>query len=118
MNDNKEIPQLKKLKPWVSPEKIVNALCTEFKCSDQNILTKGRKVNRARDIAVYLSRDNYGMKIKDLGTYFGNATGASITMTCNRFHGELLKNRRLKGIKLPEQSNFLQNFYLPADLIH
>ena len=97
MNDNKEIPQLKKLKPWVSPEKIVNALCTEFKCSDQNILTKGRKVNRARDIAVYLSRDNCGMKIKDLGTYFGNATGASITMTCNRFHGELLKNRRLKG---------------------
>ncbi|MHA1510054.1 MAG: transposase [Promethearchaeota archaeon] len=97
MDDNKEIPQLKILKPRISPEMIVNTLCEEFKCSDHDILTKGRKINRARDIAVYLAKDNCGMKIKDIGTYFGNATGASITMTYNRFHGKLLKNRRLKG---------------------
>ena len=46
MADNKEIPQLKELKSRISPEMIVNLLCTEFKCRDQDILAKGRKANQ------------------------------------------------------------------------
>jgi REP element-mobilizing transposase RayT len=54
-DDEKEIPQLKKLKPRVGLETIIQAVCDEVGCSQEQIREKGRKSNKARELAIYLS---------------------------------------------------------------
>ena len=70
MEEEKEIPELGKLKPKPSMERIVEAVGTEFGCNEGDILVKGRKKNKAGEIAVYIARDLGGLSCKDLGTYF------------------------------------------------
>lgn len=95
--DNKEIPQLRKLKPRVSPKTIVSEVGKEYKCDEEDIRVKGRKKNVARDVAIFLSKDNCGIQFKDLGEFFGNVTGSTITMTYNRIAKQIERNKRLKG---------------------
>ena len=94
--DEKEIPQLKKLKPRVQLETVANAVCDEFGCNQDHIITKGRKNNKAREVAIYIARNVSGMSCKDLGEYFGGVSGALITMMHNRIAAESNRNRRLK----------------------
>jgi hypothetical protein len=94
--DEKEIPQLKKLKPKVPLETILTAVCGEFGCNQEQILTKGRKKNKARKVAIYLARDLSGMSGKDLGLYFGGVSGALFTIMYNRIVQEAAQNRGLK----------------------
>ena len=95
--DEKEIPQLKKLKPRVPLGTVTNAVCEEFGCNEEQIITKGRKKNKAREVAIYISRDITGISCNELGEYFGGVSGALITMVHNRIAGDLKKNKRLKG---------------------
>ena len=95
--DEKEIPQLKKLKPRVPLETVANAVCEEFGCNQEQIITKGRKKNKAREVAIYIARDMTGITCKDLGEYFGGVSGALITMMHNRIADESKRNKRLKG---------------------
>lgn len=95
-NDEKEIPQLKKLKPKVSLEKVVQAVTQEFNCSPERIIAKGRKKNKAREVALYIARDMSGMSCRDLGDYFGGVSGALITIMHKRIAAESKRNRRLK----------------------
>lgn len=95
--DNKEIPQLKKLKPKVELETVLQAVCKEFGCSEEQIIIKGRKNNKAREVAIHIARDMSGMSCTDLGKYFGGVSGALITMMYNRVTKDASKNRRLKG---------------------
>ena len=95
-NDEKEIPQLKKLKPKVSLEKVLEAVTQEFNCSQDRIIAKGRKKNKAREVALYIARDMSGMSCKDLGEYFGGVSGALITIMHKRIVDESRRNRRLK----------------------
>ena len=95
--DNKEIPQLKKLKPKVPLETVVNAVCEEFSCNEERIIKKGRKKNKAREVAIHIARDVSGMSCKDLGLFFGGVSGALITMMHNRIADESARNRRFKG---------------------
>ena len=44
-----------------------------------------------------MSLDNCGIQFKDLGEYFGNATGRSITMAYNRIAKEIQRNKMVKG---------------------
>jgi len=53
----REIPQLIELKPKLSADQVVAAVCDEFDCNADLILQKGRKKNVVRDVAIYLSRD-------------------------------------------------------------
>ena len=92
----KEIPQLKKLKPRVSLETVVKAVCEEFDCSADQVIIKGRKRNKPREVAIFLSRTLSGLSCKDLGDYFGGVSGALITMMHNRLGKEMTGNRRLK----------------------
>ena len=92
----KEIPQLKKLKPRVQLETVVNAVCEEYGCSKEQIIKKGRKKNKAREVAIYIARNVSGMSCKNLGEYFGGVSGALITMMHNRIAEESGRNRRLK----------------------
>ena len=48
-------------------------------------------------VAVYLFRNHCGITCKEPGMYFGNASGAAISMVCNRVEKEITKNKRVKG---------------------
>jgi len=85
------------LKPKASIEKVLLAVCEEFGVSEDQILAKGRKANKARDLAIFLSRDLSGKTCKELGEYFGGITGPGITMRYNRVSNEMKHEKRLKG---------------------
>lgn len=96
-DDEKEIPQLKKLRPRVSLETILQAVCNEVGCSREQIREKGRKRNEAREIAIYLARDLSGLRCKDLGEFFGGISGAAITMRYNQVTKEIAKDNKLRA---------------------
>jgi REP element-mobilizing transposase RayT len=101
--EEKEIPQLQVLKSEVSLERIIRAVCDEFGCEEDQIREKGRKRHRAREFAIYLSRDLAGISCRDLGVFFGGVSGAAITMKYNQVSREIAQNRkqwgRIKSIK-------------------
>ena len=93
----KEITQLKELKPRVTPDKIISVVCDEMNCDRDLILQKGRKKNLIRDMAIYLARGLTGESGVELGRYFGSICGAGITSRYNQIAKEIQRNRKLKG---------------------
>ena len=96
-SDEKEIPQLRQLKPMIKTESIVEAVCRTFDCNRELILKKGRKNNLARDLTIYLARELTGETGKSLGEYFGNISGAAITGRYNYISSQMNQNRSLKA---------------------
>ena len=94
-SDIKEKPQLKRLKPRLTPEDLMPAICHEFTCTREVILRKGKKKNFARDVAIYLSREMTGESGVALGRYFG-ISGAGITVRHGFISQNIEKNRKLK----------------------
>jgi len=94
--DEKEIPQLKKLKPRVDPVTIVEQVSKVFKIEVTKILKKGLKRNKAREVAIFLSRELSRLSCKDLGVFFGGVSGALITMMNKRIIEEIDRDPRLK----------------------
>jgi putative transposase len=92
----KEIPQLKQLKPKVTLEDVVLAVSHEFDCSAAQVIVKGRKKNKAREVAIYFARDMSGMTCRELGEYFGGVSGALVTIMYKRIAGQSNQNRRFK----------------------
>ena len=95
--DEKEIPQLRELKPKVPIQSILEAVGAEFGSAEEQIVEKGRKRNKAREVAIYLARDLSGAKCKELGALFGGISGAAITMRYNQVAREVCRNKKLKG---------------------
>jgi len=60
------------------------------------ILQKGRKKYVVSDVAIYLSRDLTGENGADLGKYFGNISGAGITVRYNHLAKQIQLNRKLR----------------------
>jgi 3-oxoadipate enol-lactonase len=91
----KQKPQVKRLRPRLTTEDLMPAICHEFTCTRELILRKGKKKNFARDVAIYLSREMTGESGVALGRYFG-ISGASITVRHGYIAGKIVKDRRLK----------------------
>jgi REP element-mobilizing transposase RayT len=96
-DDEKEIPQLKKLKPRVTPEIIVEHVSKAFNAEVTKIQQKGLKRNKAREVAIYLGRELSRISCNELGDFFGGVSGALITMMNRRITEEIEKNRLLKN---------------------
>ena len=94
--DEKEIPQLKKLKSKIPITTIIQYVCNEFRCSEDQAKIKGRKNNKVRAIAMYLARDLSGVSGKDIGVFFNGISGAAITMKYNQMSAELMRNKKLR----------------------
>lgn len=95
-DDEKEIPQLKRLKPKASLETILQAVSDDSGCSKEKIREKGRKNNKSREIAIYLARDLSGATCSELGDFFGGVSGAAITVRYNEVAEEVAGDKRLK----------------------
>lgn len=96
MEDTKEIPQLSKLKSRPSLKSVLQSVCDEFRCSEEAILTKGRKKNKAREIAIYLARDFSGLSCKEVGTFFNGISGAAITMRYKQVAKDVASDKSLR----------------------
>ena len=94
---DKEIPKLKQLKPRADIEAIVKVVAGEFGCDEKEIRLKGKKGNLPRDIAIYISHGLTGESGVNLGKYFGNISGAGITMCCKNLESKMNKNKRLNS---------------------
>jgi REP element-mobilizing transposase RayT len=92
--DIKDKPQLKSLKLGLGPEDLLPATCTEFACTREVILQKGKKGNLARDVAIYLSREMTGESGVALGCYFG-ISGAGVTVRHGIIAEKIKKDRKL-----------------------
>ena len=90
-----EKPQLKRLKPRLTPEDLMPVICHEFACTRELILRKGKKKNLARDVAIYLSREMTGERGVALGRLFG-ISGAGITVRHGYIAGKIARDCRLK----------------------
>ena len=90
-----EIPDLKILAPRPSWEAIVRAVTEALRVSRVQILTRGRKRNHARDIAIYLSRELSGLSCQELGRHFGGLSGAAITMRHHHVLHQMANDRHL-----------------------
>jgi len=60
------------------------------------ILQKGCRKNVARDVAIYLSREITGKSGVELGNYFGNISGAGITVRYSRLSEQIQRNYKLR----------------------
>ncbi len=87
--EDKEIPYLTFLKRTIKIETINDTVGSEFGCTREKILEKGRKGNLARDLS--------GESALSLGDYFGGISGAGITMIYKRIFERDSQSRRLKG---------------------
>ena len=94
--EEKEVPQLKKLKPKPALEKIIEAVAHEFGCSRGDILRSGKKGNLARDIAIYVARAASGNSCTWLGEYFGGITGAGITMKFSQMKAIVVHDKKIE----------------------
>jgi REP element-mobilizing transposase RayT len=92
---DQEIPDLKRLTPRPPVEAIVRAVAERLRVSPEQILRRGRKRNRARDITIYLSRELSGLSCQELGRRFGGLSGAAITMRHKLVLRQMAKDRRL-----------------------
>jgi REP element-mobilizing transposase RayT len=92
--DIKEKPQLKSLKPGLTAEELMPAICKEFACTREAILRKGKKGNLSRDVAIYLSREMTGESGVALGRYFG-ISGAGVTVRHGIIAEKIKKDRKL-----------------------
>lgn len=95
--DEKEIPQLRATRPRIAVETIVQAVCKEFGCDKDQIVAKGLKRNRAREIAISLSRSHCGLSSRALGEFFGGISGAAVTMSCKELNKGLARDKRLRN---------------------
>ena len=90
-----EIPELKQLRPRSQPADIVAEVARQCKTSASDIVKSGRKRNHERDMAILLARELTGWTCQDLGRYFGDVSGAAITMACHRVKRQKNRDQRL-----------------------
>lgn len=95
--DDKDRPQLRRLKDKLTPEDVIPFICDEFDCGREEILQKGKKGNLARDLAINLSREMTSESGVSLGHYFGGISGAGITVRYNYTAMKVHNDRRLRG---------------------
>jgi len=102
-SEKRDIPQPTELKPRLSADRIVAAVCDEFDGTTDLILQKGRKNDMVRDVAIYLSREFTGDGGANFGIYFGDISGADISVRYNHLAKQIQSNqklgRRIKRIK-------------------
>ena len=61
--------------------------------NEQQIRQKGRKGNKARDLAIYLARNLSGKSCMELGNYFGGILGLAVTLRYNHVAFDMKHNK-------------------------
>ncbi len=96
--NTRDVPQLKRLRPAIAPEKIVETVAATMKSSQAFIVARGRKSNQPRELAIYLALQLCSLSCTELGRYFGGVSGAAISMCSKRFAFKVNNDPSLEGV--------------------
>ncbi len=107
--DAKDIPQLKKLRPQIPLEKIVETVATITNSRPDVIVTKGRTRNQPREIAIYLSLQLCTLSCVELGRYYGDISGAAISQSGKRCAMKAENDRVLRDVIEKIQQQIIDN---------
>ncbi len=95
-SDEKEVPQLRGLKPRPAVEKVVKEVGRKFGCGIKEIIKKGKKRNDAREVAIYLARLHTGLTGKKIGEFFDQISGARISIIFQKINSKMESEKRFK----------------------
>jgi len=94
--DEREIPLLRRLKLRPTVDKIIEEVGEEFGCQVGDIIEVGKKRNRAREVAIYLSQLHTVFTGKELGKFFGQISGGRISMVQKKVKAEIEADNEFK----------------------
>lgn len=61
----------------------------------QVLQVRGRKLNRARDVVIYLARQRAGLPVSWLGSRLGDIGAAAVSLAHRRIVEQMLRDRKL-----------------------
>jgi len=93
--DVPDVPALADLHARPAVDRIVAQVARHYAVRAEDILVRGRKNNRERDVAIYPARELSGLRGRELGRYFGGLKGAAVAMRCTHVLGRLAQDHRL-----------------------
>lgn len=98
IEENKDIPQLQQLRSSIPPERVIKAVVTVMGCEPADIVTKGRKRNQPRDIAICLAIRHSRLSCVKLGQHFGGISGAAISARGKQCANMVKQDRDLRKL--------------------
>ena len=94
--DSKDIPDADRLHRLFRPDDVVSAVCTVLETDHEQVLRKGRHGNKARWIALYLCSSRTSSNYRDLGRYFGGASGQAVRTVVEKVEQAMRHDLKLK----------------------
>ncbi|UCE19658.1 MAG: transposase [Gemmatimonadota bacterium] len=91
--DDPEISQLRKAKPRLDLEKIFTEVKRVYGVCNGEFLSKGRKLNEARDVAIYLARIYSGCRLIEIGEYFCGLRPSAVSLVHKRMTAKTARDR-------------------------
>ena len=76
---------------------ICAAVARAFDADDDELRRKGRKRNKARDLAIYLSREFSGRANSEISAFYGAASSPSVCQACRRVEDDALSDEPLQA---------------------
>jgi len=67
---HREVPSLRKLRPGLEAQVIIECVAKAYRCSKAELLRRGRKGNEARAVAMVLVWDGCGLRLREIGELF------------------------------------------------
>ena len=83
----------------VDPTEIIEAVCrtTAVSRGDLESKLRDRRVVFPRQIAMYLLRENGGLSLTEIGTYFGGRDHTTVLHSCEKVNHDLEHNERVRS---------------------
>lgn len=95
-SDSKDIPDADRLHRLFHPDDVVSAVCTVLETDHEQVLRKGRHGNKPRWIALYLCSSRTRYSYRDLGRYFGGASGQAVRTVVEKAEQTIRHDLKLK----------------------
>ena len=73
---------------------ICRALAAEYRVDVSLVRVKGKKLNEARDVGIYLSRECSGCEHTEIGRHFGGVGPSAVSLACGRVAARMAEDKR------------------------
>lgn len=79
-------------------DSVAAVVSAELGVDAKALRTRGKRLNHARDVAVYLAARRCGQPLAEVGSYFGGVSGEAISHACRRVEEMLRRDSALSGL--------------------
>ena len=94
MAEDPEVTSLMKAFRRPTLKAICNTVAGEHEVDVSSLRVKGRKMHDARDVAIYASRECSGLRLVEIGAYFGAIRRSTVSSACHRVEKRMAKDKR------------------------